>query len=91
MNENRSQGVSLRQGKAGEVRGVTLVIRDHGIDKNLEGRLVLQAAGLLEREYPLHPAAAFIGVALETAFAPEHRETDNPFHEVVGWLHAGPH
>jgi hypothetical protein len=38
-----------------------LVIRGHGIDKNLEGRLVLQAAGLLEREYPLHPAAAFIG------------------------------
>lgn len=67
---------------------MTLAMRGHGVDKNLEGRFVVQAAGLLEREYPLHPATAFFGVAPETTFAPEHRETDGPFREIVGWLYA---
>jgi hypothetical protein len=68
---------------------MTAKICGHGIDEDPEGWLVVKATGLFERESPFHPATAFVGVAAEAAFAPEHRETDGPFRNaVVGWTPA---
>ena len=67
---------------------MTAKICGQGIDDDFEGWLVVQAAGLPEREYPFDPATALVGVAAEAAFAPEYRETDGPLRNVVGWLDA---
>jgi hypothetical protein len=53
---------------------MTAKICGQGIDEDFEGWLVVQAAGLSEREYPFHPATALVGVAAEAAFAPEYGE-----------------
>jgi len=67
---------------------MTAKMGGHGIDEDMEGWLVVQTAGLPERKYPFDPAAALVGVRAETAFAPEHGETNGPLRNVVGWLDA---
>ena len=59
------------------------------IDEHIESGLCVKPTRLPEREYPFHPATALVGVAAEAAFAPEHRETDGSFRNVIGWLDAG--
>lgn len=68
---------------------MTAKMGGQGIDEDMEGWLVVEAAGLPEREYPFDPAAALVGVRAEAAFAPEYGETDGSLRNVVGWLDAG--
>lgn len=70
---------------------MTGAMGEDGVVQVFQHILLLQPARLHDREDALDEAAACLTPAAEAALAPQYRTTQQPFHEVVGWLHTVRH